>query len=571
MLMAIPWSGKQEGWPNMYDYPNYRAHAQRISIYSVWQLIEAKRRLIANERASDLALFDALALTDAKAASDYNAAPLRGIAKQELIDSTIKNLDAIIKGMAEEPDPAVREATKELLDTYKKGNRLLREVVRQNAVLGNQVVQFRKTLHQQLTGRAALIGSVATGNADKVSTSMNAQCPGVVVHGAIFNAIMTGALWRSAPPRTTYIIIVLMGVITGLLVAWLHPLKAFFATLLLLLGYLLINGYLLFGSMNLMVGISGPVMAGLLVWSGVTIPNFVTEVAERNRITRRFSNYVDPSLVNYVIEHPDQGRFLGEAREMTMGFTDLMGFTTFTESLGPRTVPLLAEYMNLMIPRIRENKGYVSRLMGDGIYFFFNAPEADPDHAMHAVMTVLSMHEALDKMNLTLPARDYPTLIMRAGLCTGKVIVGDAGSSDFNDYTAVGDSVNTAARFESANKNFGTKIMASARTIELLNGQFLVRPIGNLRVVGKTEGRQVFEPLCRLDAATPRHHEIAEISTRIVTTYQNADFAACVKAADELDKLLGPNKYAAFYRLVALEYQEKTPADFCGQIVLTEK
>jgi adenylate cyclase len=256
---------------------------------------------------------------------------------------------------------------------------------------------------------------------------------------------------------------------------------------------------------------------------------------------------------------------------MTMGFTDLAGFTTLTESLGPRTVPLLAEYMNNMIPTIRAHQGYVSRLMGDGIYFFFGAPEPDTNHAVHAVDTILQMHKAMDRLNQTLPGRDFPQLTMRAGLCTGKVIVGDAGSTEFHDYTAVGDSVNTAARLETANKYLGTKALVSARTIELLDGQFLSRPIANLRVAGKTKGLMVYEPLCRKSEETPLSIQFADLSVEVVSTFQCGNFEGCIEAADRLEKKFGASKFSALYRMLSMQYMEALPDDFDGQVILTEK
>jgi adenylate cyclase len=227
--------------------------------------------------------------------------------------------------------------------------------------------------------------------------------------------------------------------------------------------------------------------------------------------------------------------------------------------------------MNVMIPIIRNNKGYVSRLMGDGIYFFFNAPWSNPDHAVHAVETVLQMHRALDGLNQKLAPQNFPLLIMRAGVCSGKVIVGDAGSKEFSDYTAVGDSVNTAARLETANKVFATKALINARAVELLDGQYLVRPIANLRVAGKTKGIFVYEPLCKMQDATDVQKRLAEMSTAITVAFQSGDFAGCIRACDQLEGAFGPSKYSKLYWELSHEYQAHHPEDFDGQIILTEK
>jgi class 3 adenylate cyclase len=568
-LLEVPMFGKPGKWTTMYDFPRHEKPAQHVSVYEVWRICQTRRRMAANESAADVVLVRAMGLTDPVAAKMYQDSPFTGEAKDRLIQSTRSVMGKMVAGMLK--DGVDDDDSRQLLTSLQRCAAELDEIGKQNSALGQQLADLRCDLRSKLSGKAIFLGGTATGNVDVVPTSLFAQCPGVVVHGAIVNAILTGKMYRVAPAWVTVFITGAMALFIGILASTLSPSRAFVATIVFAGGYLVVNGFVLFDHGSLIVGAAGPLVAAILAWSMITLFNFIAEAAERTRITRRFSSYVDPSLVNYVIKHPDQIRFTGERREMTMGFTDLAGFTTLTESLGPRTVPLLSEYMNLMIPTIRRHQGYVSRLMGDGIYFFFGAPEEDERHASHAVSTVLAMHQAMDELNRTLPARGFPTLTMRAGLCSGKVIVGDAGSNEFHDYTAVGDSVNTAARLESANKVFGTKALVGARTIELLNGQYLSRPIANVRVAGKTKGVLVYEPLCRVEAADDATRRLAELSVQLVGTFQCANFADCIVAADRLEKEFGPGKFAELYRKLAVEHQVNLPDDFDGQVVLTEK
>jgi len=312
-------------------------------------------------------------------------------------------------------------------------------------------------------------------------------------------------------------------------------------------------------------------MAGVLVWSGITLTDFIIEIAERNRITRRFRNYVDPTLVDWVLNHPEQTRFDGEVRVMTMAFSDLAGFTAITEHLGERAIPLVARYMGKMVPVIRANKGIVSKLMGDGIYFFFGAPEPCPEHAANAVSAVLGMHEALSLFNEELKEEGLPELGMRLGVSTGRVVIGDAGPEDASDYTAMGDVVNLASRLETANKVFGTKTLITNRTVDLLGNAYLIRPIANLRVAGKTEGVPVFEPLSSMDSATPEQKKLAELTSAVVTAYQRGAFADCIEAADQMDREIGPGKLTALYRKLCTKDLAEPPVEFDGQVVLTEK
>ena len=143
---------------------------------------------------------------------------------------------------------------------------------------------------------------------------------------------------------------------------------------------------------------------------------------ERVHVTRRFKSYVDPALVKYVIEHPEHEHFDGEVREMTVVFTDLDGFTPLSERLREGIVPLLNEYLKVMTPLIREHNGYRNKWLGDGMMFFYGAPETNPDHAIHAVATVLKMQEMMLNLNARLAAQRQhlgellPPLAMRTGV-----------------------------------------------------------------------------------------------------------------------------------------------------------
>jgi adenylate cyclase len=343
----------------------------------------------------------------------------------------------------------------------------------------------------------------------------------------------------------------------------------------LLAAYASINALFLFDSRNLVLPAAGTVTAVALCWSGLTLARFIIESRERRRITQRFSNYVDPALVDYVIENPEQVQLDGKVREMTVVFTDLAGFTTISEKLREKTVPILNEYMSLMVPIIREHSGYWDKFLGDGIMFFYNGLAPIADHAIRAIDTAMEMQIVTQRFNARLRERQLPNVAMRAGISTGEMVVGDAGSKDAvhraNNFTVLGDAVNLGARLEGANKPIGTKILINGRTAELSEGKFLLRPIGNVRVVGKLEGVQLFEPLCRLETATDDQKRIVEFATTIVESFADADFDKCVCTARKMEEELGSTKFSQFYMRLAREHIDHPTNDFEGQIVLSEK
>jgi adenylate cyclase len=276
--------------------------------------------------------------------------------------------------------------------------------------------------------------------------------------------------------------------------------------------------------------------------------------------------------VEYVVQHPELSRFPGQVREMTVCFTDLVGFTTMTEQLREQAVPILGRYINRMVTIMRKHRGFLNRLMGDGIMFSYGAPLENPNHAADAVNTVLEMQEDMAALNRELAAEGLPQLAVRGGVSTGSVVVGDSGGTEAVDYTCLGDTTNFGARLESANKFTGTRNLISARTAELLNGQFLLRPIARLQVAGKRQSVMTFEPLARTPDATDDQRKLVAMTREMLDHYEAGRFEHCLAAADALDEAFGASKLTTLYRNACNRYiEERAPDDFHGQIVLTEK
>jgi adenylate cyclase len=322
----------------------------------------------------------------------------------------------------------------------------------------------------------------------------------------------------------------------------------------------------------MIVGLAGPTLAIGLVWSGCTVMRFMNETSERTRVTGRFRSYVDPTLVNYVIAHREEARLRPEVCELTVCFSDLAGFTALSEKLGRASVPLVSRYMRAMVPIIRAHRGYVNKFLGDGIMFFYGAPKKNPEHAADAVVTALEMQAAMGPFNNRLAKRGLPPLSMRIGICTGMMMVGDAGPPDASDYTVLGDNVNLGSRLEGVNKAFGSHVLMSARTAELLGERFLIRPIGKVCVVGKSEGIMTYEPLALREAASEAQQQLAKLTAQVVEAFMAGRFDVCLQIQLELEKVFGPSKFISKYRELCERYLKEPPGkDFDGQINLFEK
>ncbi len=564
-IFNIPWCGTKV-WETMYDWPEHKKKLQHISLSFVGEIENTRQKLIRTNRTSDRAM----ALIN----RFLGRKPSPALAEEDVDGRVLEINSALAEG--KEFFDAFRATPPQSLDEEGKmvlaAANDLEAIRRENTLQAAQLRSLRSQLRTMVQGRAALIGWTATGHQDAVPTSLHAQCPGVVAHGAIFNAIITQTFWTVAPRWTTIALTIALGAITAV-VAWkFSPFGAFLITSVFGMGYVAFNGLYLFDHHALIVGLAAPQVAMAGVWTGCSLGRIVIEQAERARVTKRLGSYTDPRLVSYVLEKEDDHLLKGETRELTVCFSDMAGFTSLSEKLGQDIVPILNEYLTLMVPVIRAQGGYVNKFLGDGIMYFFGAPYPTEHHAEQAVETALLMQKAITLFNQSLTARGLPNVKVRIGINTGEMVVGDAGAHDAADYTVLGDNVNFASRLESGNKQLGTLILMSARTAELAGDRFLLRPIGALQVVGKTEGVMTYSLTGYAADADDKDRRLVELTKKLVDSFRGKDFLAAREAADTMDAEFGDSILTGLYRNLCNFYTTNPPADpFDGKIVFTEK
>ncbi|MGA2500262.1 MAG: adenylate/guanylate cyclase domain-containing protein [Tepidisphaeraceae bacterium] len=260
-----------------------------------------------------------------------------------------------------------------------------------------------------------------------------------------------------------------------------------------------------------------------------------------------------------------------QQKEVTVVFTDLAGFASVSEHLKDQFV-LLNDYLSLVVPIVRRHGGYLNKLLGDGLMYFFNAPRDNPNHARDAVASALDMQAAMAGVRQPLREHDLPALKLRCGIATGEVVVGNVGPADgsFSDYTVLGDSVNLASRLETANRYFDTGIMLNDRARELAGGNFLYRPIGILKVIGST-GVMITEALALMEKATDQQKRLAEMTAELVNAFIHADFGKALKLAHTIADEFGKTRLTNLYAAECERYQATPPKDFTGELSLGEE
>jgi adenylate cyclase len=185
----------------------------------------------------------------------------------------------------------------------------------------------------------------------------------------------------------------------------------------------------------------------------------------------------------------------GERREVTMLFTDLAGFTTFTEELGAEQVTrVLNVHFSRATAIIKRHNGTVNRFIGDAIMAMWGAPLEDDKQAVHACLAACEMQADMEDLRREFKAEGLPEIRMRVGIHSCTAVIGNLGSSDRFDYTAIGDGVNLAARLEGVNKLYKTGILISGETASRLEGAIALRLVDRVIVKGKTEPVDIWTP-----------------------------------------------------------------------------
>jgi class 3 adenylate cyclase len=227
----------------------------------------------------------------------------------------------------------------------------------------------------------------------------------------------------------------------------------------------------------------------------------IVRLRDNHRIRETFGKYIDPRVVEGLIDRPALAAAEGQHRVMTVLFCDLKGFTSLSEGMTPQgLVKVMNRYLSVMSEPIRSNRGIIDKYIGDGIMAYWGPPFVDEaDHARLACIGALQMIEHIATLRREIPellgVRGTPMeqCDLRIGVATGEALVGSIGSDLMMSYTLMGDVVNLASRLEGANKHYGTRNLVSERTVAAASGAVEVREIDRVVVEGQTHSEVVFE------------------------------------------------------------------------------
>lgn len=396
-----------------------------------------------------------------------------------------------------------------------------------------------------LKGKIAIVGATEIGIYDLRPTPFDATLPGVEIHATIIaNALERRFLKYDVV--TQMIEIICIWVFPILLGTALSFVPGTFAGLAIsgiitsafcLLNYAIFS--LAFRDMTILYPLIGTTITYL---GGEAWRNIVVERKGR-QLKKAFSSYVSPDLVKQIEKNPELLVLGGEQRELSILFSDIRGFTAFSETLKPpELVKFLNSFMNPMTRSVLEEKGTLDKFIGDAVMALFNAPLDVPDHAVRACASALKMLDEIGKLNA-----HYETIGMRKmeigiGINTGPAIVGNMGADIRFDYTAIGDSVNLASRLEGLNKYYSTRVLVSEFTRSQIKDKcFTFREIDRVMVKGKSVPVTIFE-------LVTEDSDILHLFEDGLSKYRKMDFSGAREVFSRLVSTSGDGPSAVYVK-----------------------
>ena len=354
---------------------------------------------------------------------------------------------------------------------------------------------------EALRGKLVFLGATAVATYDMIVTPFAANVPGVEKNATVAANIISGTFLRDAPRVLDALLVLLVGPAVLLLAAdAAHERRS----------SSLFCSRCCCSRLNLAAFVEGlrlnlayPLGTVIAVGVAVIGARFLGEERKAREYRRMFSNYVSERVVNELIADPSKARLGGERREVTVLFSDIRGFTSFSERHQPEeVVAVLNEYLGAMTEVVFRWEGTLDKFIGDAVMAFWGAPLPQPDQAERALRCALHMCGRLDALNVKWAAEGMKPLAIGIGINTGEVIVGNVGAEGKKmEYTVIGDHVNLASRVESLTKKYQARILISEHTLRSLRpvlernafGHVTVRALETVAVKGKEQAVGIYE------------------------------------------------------------------------------
>ncbi|MFH1287244.1 MAG: adenylate/guanylate cyclase domain-containing protein [bacterium] len=334
--------------------------------------------------------------------------------------------------------------------------------------------------------KIVFIAATAAGAYDLRSTPVKEISPGIEVNANTFFTIVNKNFVIELSSAQVIFILLILSLICFILSNFVSLSVSIIATVFLWIFYFT-AALVLFQKNSVWLPLIKPTLVIFASFTGNLGYNFLTERKQKKFIQGAFQRYVSPAVLKELLQDPEKISLYGEEKELTVLFSDIRGFTTFSENLSPKeNVAVLNEYFSRMAKIVFKYDGMLDKFIGDAIMVIFGAPIIQENHAERACLCALEMIEEVNK---------FSNFKIGIGINTGNMILGNMGSDTKMDYTVIGDNVNLGSRIESLNKDYKTNIIISETTYQKVKDKFIAKDLGCVTVKGRKAETKIYELL----------------------------------------------------------------------------
>lgn len=435
--------------------------------------------------------------------------------------------------------------------------------------------QGRKTAYspESVKDRIVIIGSTATALHDEFQTPVG-TIPGMNVHANLINTVLLKSYVTMASPKTEFALIILLTTFFSLFLLHVgsraYQIFASFFAISCAVGFyaLVYNSFYL--TFNYPVEL---LLVVVLVAISSTAYKYVMEEKGKRLLKNALAQYLAEDVASAVLDNYDEVKLGGERRQVTLFFSDIAGFTTISEKMDPEElVRFLSIYLKEESDIIMNLKGFINKYEGDAIMAIWGAFRDQPDQARLACLSALEQQKKIEEMNRDFETRFGFRISTRMGINMGPAVVGNIGSQGRKiEFTALGDTVNTASRFEGINKLYGTLICVGESVMRDASEEFVFRKLDLIAVKGKEKPTPIYELVGRKGGVSNERMAVIREFERALELYATGEISEATIIFQELVEAYRDPPSETFVERCRKLLETGLPEGWAGVYRATEK
>lgn len=420
-----------------------------------------------------------------------------------------------------------------------------------------------KVDREAFDGKIVFIGTSAVGLKDVRATPVTQFFSGVEIHATMVDNILAGdMLWNPNWMVTVHsVVIVLMGTFLTIFISKGKSWLSFLISLAMILFSIKLSLVLL-ENYHIVFVPAWVILSVIIIYPVLTMIKFWQEELQKRQVRNMFGTMVSADVLAYLEDNPESFSLSGQKVEATMFFSDVSGFTRISESLEPDMLSdLLNRYLSPMTRIIMERRGYVDKYEGDLIMAEWGVPFPMDDHAVQACLSAIEQQKELTVLRPWLKKAFGHDIFVRMGINSGSVTAGNMGSDNRFQYTVMGDAVNQAARFEPANKYYGTCIIVGETTYRAAQDAVEARFLDKIVVQGKTRPINIYELLGKRGEIAPRKAKVVKFYEEALYLHRERKWDEAIKCLDGVLEIDSRDVPSVRMRERIMKYKDDPPAD----------